>query len=87
MIAIITLLLKRGGEKKHELKGSEIPSHTHDISWTSYSNDNDESQADRVCRGHSDAMNVVKTTTSFGGGQTHENRPPFYTMLYIMRVK
>ena len=26
------------------------------------------------------------TTTSVGGGQSHENRPPFYVLTYIMRI-
>jgi microcystin-dependent protein len=27
------------------------------------------------------------SSTSAGGGQPHENRPPYYALCYIMRVK
>ena len=29
----------------------------------------------------------INDTTDAGGGKAHENRPPFYALCYIMRVK
>ena len=29
----------------------------------------------------------INDTTGAGGGKAHENRPPFYALCYIMRVK
>ena len=31
-------------------------------------------------------FNVSKTTGSTGGGQSHENRPPYYALCYIMKT-
>ena len=37
--------------------------------------------------GHYDGNGNTQWTESAGGGQSHENRPPWYTLCYIMRVK
>ena len=35
---------------------------------------------------HSHTVNVSGTTTSTGGGSSHENRPPYYALAYIMKA-
>lgn len=35
---------------------------------------------------HSHTVNVSGTTTSTGGGASHENRPPYYALAYIMKA-
>ena len=80
---------KTGGEKRHTLTVSEMPSHQHSytfkgadlkLSWKNHNYFYDAS-------GHYDGNGNTKWTDSTGGGQPHENRPPYYVLCYIMRVK
>lgn len=85
-----------GGEETHILTENEFPAHKHIIPWGenpttawnpqwgyapapynenmrgSNSNDNDNSWA---------------YTSPTGGGQAHENRPPFYVLAFLIKVK
>lgn len=79
-----------GGEKTHKLTVDEIPSHKHNnrcrtegyvsafnstpevVTFDGHSNDN----------GFKDIMG-----DSTGGDQPHENRPPYYAICFIMRVR
>lgn len=74
---------KVGGEKKHLLTGDEMPAHSHDYKAPLKSGDHPGGSS-----GY-DRPNSVGSgiTASTGGGASHENRPPFYTLAYIMRVK
>lgn len=74
-----------GGAARVTLTEKQIPPHTHGYympsgedegSWASTDND-----------GHCWKTRTEKTTGSTGGGQAHENRPPFYAVYYIMRVR
>ena len=78
---------KTGGEKKHTLTVAEMPSHTHDMKFKSYDLAaawKDQRSFYSVNQGEE---NQGKTTQSTGGGQSHENRPPYYALCFIMRVK
>jgi len=72
-----------GGLDTVTLTTNQIPSHTHNYT-----------QGDRqTFGGHGVYDNMwvgtgaTLATTSAGGGQAHENRPPYYALCYIMRVK
>lgn len=80
---------KTGGEKKHTLTVAEMPSHTHNMKFKSYdlaASWKDQRSFYSVNQGNED-QNDPKTTQSTGGGQSHENRPPYYALCFIMRVK
>lgn len=96
-------IAKAGGEKKHILSTNEMPSHVHSVNdyyfmenkstgvtgisgyddmptptyWGTNSGDRDNDRL--LYRTHNSA--------STGGGAAHENRPPYYTLAYIMRVR
>ena len=78
-----------GGEARVALSLEQLPAHTHDYKFTgadlSLSWDGDNYF---YCQKNEYPNNGnTKTTESRGGSQPHENRPPFYALCYIMRVR
>jgi len=75
-----------GGEDLHQLIISEMPSHSHRVL--------ESASGDGSYHGFmvdtSIAYNYIPGSPSFlqatGGGQAHENRPPYYALAYIMRI-
>ena len=80
---------KTGGEASHRLTEAELPSHRHSYSFKgadldlSWKNNNYFYDASR----HYNDNNNSRNTNYTGDGAAHENRPPFYALCYIMRVK
>lgn len=70
-----------GGEDTHVLTTNEIPAHTHTIP----SKQTDSFGTTSVRTG--DAPNATIASNSAGGGQAHENRPPYYEVVWIMRIR
>ena len=78
-----------GGEAAHTLSEAEMPKHRHSYSFTggdlalAWSGDNDF-----YCQHNQYSKNKNAPWTDYaGGGQAHENRPPYYALCYIMRVR
>ena len=78
----------KGGEELHTLNINEMPSHTHNTKlWKHH----------RSFRGENDDMHPLIqiddnggqpsfTSDLTGGNMPHENRPPFYALMYIMKL-
>ena len=77
---------KTGGEKTHVLTVNEIPAHTHSFGWKKGQADQNESGTFGELYDNAAAHNRTTTTSSVGGGQPHENRPPYYTVLFIQKL-
>ena len=84
-----------GGEKTHTLLSREMPDHFHEYVGddrlenleagcsTALRNTATRYDAESSMSGYSQ----VYATSSTGGGAAHENRPPYYALCYIMRVR
>ena len=82
-----------GGAKEVTLSKDQIPAHTHEVygrssGYTARHNDDAEviTYKDKSW-GSSTDFKKINASTSVGGGQAHENRPPYYALCFIMRVK
>ena len=72
-----------GGADSVTLTTDQIPSHSHVYTRTAAPSGGQ----DQAGSGSGDAVNQSnQNTTSTGGGQAHENRPPYYALAYIMKT-
>ena len=84
---------KTGGERAVTLSKDQMPSHTHEVwgrssGYTARHNDDAEviTYANKGW-GSSSNYQKINDSGSAGNGQAHENRPPYYALCFIMRVK
>ena len=79
---------RTGGEKKTALSVQELPSHAHSITmWGGDIADDWKQQNNIYTTWNVYNYNNRREFSSTGGGQPHENRPPYYVLCYIMRVR
>ena len=72
-----------GGAESVTLTLNQIPAHTHTYERTDVGID----VSDRPWpASNNDCDMTNQNTSSAGGGQAHENRPPFYALCYIMKT-
>ena len=74
-----------GGSESVTLTLNQIPSHTHSYVGHTYPGSGPEQNQSGGPEDRT-SFNVNKTTGSAGGGQAHENRPPYYALCYIMKT-
>ena len=74
-----------GGAESVTLTLNQIPSHTHSYVGHTYPGSGPEQNQSGGPEDRT-SFNVNKTTGSAGSGQSHENRPPFYALCYIMKT-
>lgn len=74
-----------GGEASHSLSTDEMPSHIHALT-TAQDYGNDGLVVAGINRDAAYETTIVNTGSA-GTGAAHENRPPFYDVVWIMRVK
>lgn len=72
-----------GGAREVTLTVSQIPPHTHSFAQRAIVEDAEEDDGDNFTVNGNNRQ--TETTGSAGGGQPHENRPPYYALAFIMR--
>jgi microcystin-dependent protein len=89
-----------GGADRVILATSEMPSHTHtatvsvstnlQVWYRSFTGSNDPQRVIYYTGDGADLLsftgNVTANIASTGGGASHENRPPYYALAYIMKL-
>jgi len=78
---------KTGGEKRVTLGVTEMPSHTHNL-VTGYQETTNSGYADKLhFYKQKDTVVTNSWIQSTGGGQSHNNLPPYITISFIIKVK
>lgn len=67
-----------GGESTHTLTTAEMPAHTHTVERGAGATTGAEQGS---------SASATMNTGSTGSGNAHENKPPYYDMVWIMRIK
>ena len=70
----------QGGANTVTLSVAQMPAHTHTRTYSNLAPSNG-TDGSRTANTNSGTVN----TGSTGGGQAHENRPPYYALCYIMK--
>lgn len=73
---------KTGGAKSVALTSAQNGPHTHNV----IARASGAGGAGAITDGSNDGQNTTVPTTSSGAGDPHENRPPYYTLAYIIKL-
>ena len=77
-----------GGAETHTLTENEIPSHTHQYGDTYRTGTQDTDNAfSTETAADNTSTTQTKTTDATGGGQPHNNMPPFAVLNYIIKYR
>ncbi len=74
-----------GGQLAVTLSVNQIPSHTHTVR-TGGDSSTDHNTNDYLHGQNPDNRVGTYVTSATGGGQSHENRPPYYVLAFIMKT-
>ena len=74
-----------GGANSVQLTIDQIPSHDHSYVGHTYPGSGPEQNQSGGVEDRT-SFNVNKTSGTRGGGQYHENRPPYYALCFIMKL-
>lgn len=87
---------QKGGLENVTLSTSQLPAHFHVLTASSLvpnknvaegaslASGNEIGSMDKIYTQSTDKVNLNSSTTNSGGGQPHENRPPFIALNYII---
>lgn len=77
-----------GGEEQVTLTEEQIPSHNHDILNGAITNSTTSGTVTISTSSFFGSKNfkVASNTENRGGGQPHNNMPPYYALCYIMKI-
>jgi microcystin-dependent protein len=82
------LIGKAAGEKKVTLTENQIPAHTHENRFKYAGvDDTDSPNHQALVADNSSGTNYSVESLPKGEGMAHENRPPFFVLAYIIKVK
>ena len=79
-------LKSTGGEEEVTLTTSQIPSHTHGVTITYREGSENGNGNDYSDLGGGDGNSKSYTSGSTGGGQAHNNMPPYYVVNFIIKA-
>ena len=86
MLVLGITLGDTGGANSVTLTVAQIPAHTHTYERTDVGINVNDRPMQINAWSNNDCDMTNQNTSSTGGGQSHENRPPYYALVFIMKT-